>query len=124
MVHARISMAAWQRLTLGSCSTRSQCAARPPAHSTITCAVEPHRNGWAVRIQDQGPGIRRDRQAAIFQPFERGEGGHGRAPGAGLGLAFVKTVATRHGGQVLLHSGDEGGCTFWLVLPKRAAAEA
>ncbi len=95
-----------------------------PAHSTITCAVEPHRNGWAVRIQDQGPGIRRDRQAAIFQPFERGEGGHGRAPGAGLGLAFVKTVATRHGGQVLLHSGDEGGCTFWLVLPKRVAVEA
>lgn len=39
-------------------------------------------------------------------------------PGAGLGLAFVKTVAQRHGGQVTLHSVEGQGSAFRLVLPR------
>ncbi|MGJ7490238.1 CHASE2 domain-containing protein [Variovorax sp. ZT4R33] len=89
-----------------------------PMHSAIICAVEPHEDGWAIRVQDQGPGISPDKQAAIFEPFERGASPPGCTPGAGLGLAFVKAVAVRHGGRISLQSAPGCGCTFRLVLPK------
>jgi CHASE2 domain-containing sensor protein/signal transduction histidine kinase len=89
-----------------------------PPGSTIGCAIELHGDCWAVRIQDEGPGIAADRQAAVFEPFERGEHGRGRSHGAGLGLAFVKTVAARHGGRVSLYSAEGLGCVFRLFLPR------
>jgi len=88
-----------------------------PQHSAIICAIEPHQDGFAVRIQDHGIGIGKDRQAAIFEPFDRGGSARSRAHGAGLGLAFVKIVAARHGGRVLLQSAVGAGCTFRFVLP-------
>ena len=88
-----------------------------PPHSTIICAVEQHQDGCAIRIQDQGPGIGKDKQAAIFETFERGGSARSRAHGAGLGLAVVKTVAARHGGRVVLESAAGSGCTFRFVLP-------
>jgi signal transduction histidine kinase len=89
-----------------------------PAHSAIICAVESHENGWAIRVQDQGPGIASDKQASIFEPFARGGRPGSRADGAGLGLAFVKTVAARHGGQISLQSVPGEGCIFRFFLPK------
>ncbi|QGW80647.1 CHASE2 domain-containing protein [Variovorax paradoxus] len=89
-----------------------------PPGSTIGCAIELHGDCWAVRIQDQGPGIAADRQATVFEPFERGDHGGGRSHGAGLGLAFVKTVAARHGGRVSLYSAEGMGCVFRLFLPR------
>jgi PAS domain S-box-containing protein len=88
-----------------------------PPQSTIICAIERHQDGCAIRIQDQGPGISKDRQAAIFEPFDRGGSSRSRTHGAGLGLAFVKTVAARHGGRVVLQSAVGSGSTFRFVLP-------
>jgi signal transduction histidine kinase len=94
-----------------------------PVHSTITCAVERHAGDWAILVQDQGPGIASDRQAAVFEPFARIRSSV-RADGAGLGLAFVKTVASRHGGAILLNSVPGCGCAFRLVLPRAAVGQA
>jgi CHASE2 domain-containing sensor protein/signal transduction histidine kinase len=94
-----------------------------PVHSTITCAVERHAGDWAILVQDQGPGIASDRQAAVFEPFARIRSSV-RADGAGLGLAFVKTVASRHGGAILLNSVPGRGCAFRLVLPRAAVGQA
>ena len=92
-----------------------------PEGSTVTCAVEPHANGWALRVQDEGAGIAQDQHAAIFRPFLKGAS-MTRTDGAGLGLAFVKAVAARHGGQVLLESAVGHGATFRLVLPRAIAS--
>lgn len=88
-----------------------------PAHTTITCAIEPHADHWAVLVHDQGPGIAPAMQAAIFEPFSR-ERTSVRFDGAGLGLAFVRAVATRHGGKILLESAPGHGSAFRLVLPR------
>jgi signal transduction histidine kinase len=95
-----------------------------PRHSAIICAVEPHQDGWAVRIQDHGPGITTDKQVAIFEPFATGGHARSRIHGVGLGLAFVKAVAARHGGRVSLQSAEGQGSTFWFVLPRNAAITA
>jgi CHASE2 domain-containing sensor protein/signal transduction histidine kinase len=95
-----------------------------PMHSAIICAIESNEDGWVIRIQDQGPGIGPDKQAAIFEPFERGARPRDGAHGAGLGLSFVKAVAVRHGGRVSLQSAPGRGCTFRFVLPKTLASHA
>jgi len=94
-----------------------------PEGSTVTCAVEPHADGWALRVEDEGPGVAQEQHAAIFEPFVKGLS-NTRTDGAGLGLAFVKTVAARHGGKVLLDSAAGRGATFRLILPRAVAASA
>jgi signal transduction histidine kinase len=69
-------------------------------------------------IRDQGYGIPKQQQAGLFERFrrfhatERPEVG-----GAGLGMAFVKTVVTRHGGDVELVSAPGEGTAFTIWLP-------
>jgi two-component system sensor histidine kinase CreC len=41
--------------------------------------------------------------------------------GTGLGLAFVREVATLHGGGARLSNHPEGGAIATLVLPRPAA---
>jgi signal transduction histidine kinase len=73
-----------------------------------------------IQIQDNGPGIAPDRQASLFEPFVQGQGL--KRTGAGLGLAFVKTVLDQHHGQVRVHSpvvesAVPHGTRFELWLP-------
>jgi CHASE2 domain-containing sensor protein/signal transduction histidine kinase len=88
-----------------------------PEGTSITCAIESHEMGWAVLVQDEGPGIGGDIQSQMFRPFFRGPNG-AHVDGAGLGLAFVKTVVQRHGGKVLLDSAPGRGSAFRLVFPR------
>jgi signal transduction histidine kinase len=88
-----------------------------PTGSSITCAVEAFPRSWAVLVRDQGPGIAEEFRTQLFDPFVRGPT-TGNIDGAGLGLAFVKTVAQRHGGKVLLDSTPGRGSVFRLVLPR------
>ncbi|VTU38843.1 hybrid sensor histidine kinase/response regulator [Variovorax sp. PBL-E5] len=97
----------------------------------ITCAVEALGVDWPVRVEDEGPGIDEALQAQLFEPCVRGRSGT-QVDGAGLGLAFVRTVAQRHGGKVLLDSAPGRGSAFRLVLaqapdappPERGQGEA
>jgi signal transduction histidine kinase len=69
-------------------------------------------------IRDQGYGIPKEQQAGLFERFrrfhttERPEVG-----GAGLGMAFVKTVVTRHGGDIDVVSAPGEGTAFTIHLP-------
>jgi signal transduction histidine kinase len=95
-----------------------------PAGGVITCTLEggeeDGRPTLIVRISVQGPGLSEEAQRRLFQPF-----GHGDADarGSGLGLAFVRTVARRHGGQVIYEAGLVGA-TFVLTLPRYIEADA
>ncbi|MDR3608707.1 MAG: ATP-binding protein [Oligoflexia bacterium] len=66
-----------------------------------------------IRIHDNGPGIPREIQEKLFNPFVTT-----RAQGTGLGLAFVKRVIEEHGGTVsLAKAAAVGGACFDLLLP-------
>jgi two-component system, NtrC family, sensor kinase len=72
-------------------------------------------NGWiTVRINDTGPGIRRDLVTRIFDPFFTV-----KAPGqgAGLGLTVVHRIVTKYGGQVQVETEEGYGTTFILMFP-------
>lgn len=69
-----------------------------------------------VEVADTGPGIAAADQPYIWEELYRGEAARG-APGSGLGLALVKAIVTRHGGQVALSSRPGQGTLVVLRLP-------
>jgi signal transduction histidine kinase len=66
------------------------------------------------KVRDQGPGIREDQLAVIFEPFYTtkpvGEG-------TGLGLAVSHGIAFEHGGWIEVESVIGKGSTFSVYLP-------
>ncbi len=84
--------------------------------------------GWSVFVIDQGYGIAAEDLPKLFGRFTRLQREDQPAEeGIGLGLAFVKTVAERHGGRIDVHSrtapAPQPGSTFTLRLPAMSAAQ-
>lgn len=70
-----------------------------------------------VRVADTGPGIPEEYRDIIFEPFGR------VSPldqGAGLGLALVRDIVTRHHGWVSVGDTAGGGALFQISLPRLA----
>ncbi|PZU50587.1 MAG: histidine kinase [Sphingomonas sp.] len=79
-------------------------------------------NTAVCEIQDEGRGIAAEDVGKLFEPFQRlappeGATAAASAPGAGLGLAFVKAVVERHRGRVTVSSVEGRGSTFGFELP-------
>lgn len=68
-----------------------------------------------LSVEDEGPGIPREQQARIFEPFERASPRY-RAQSLGLGLYIVREIVTAHGGTVALAS-EPGHTRFTIRLP-------
>ncbi|WP_020536407.1 hybrid sensor histidine kinase/response regulator [Lewinella cohaerens] len=68
-------------------------------------------------IQDTGPGIKEDQQAAIFQPFHRIYTTGKRQEGTGLGLSIAKQLIERMGGQISVSAKLGKGSKFTIDLP-------
>lgn len=71
---------------------------------------------WAT-ICDRGPGIPEGEREKIFEPFYRMKNVSESSGGMGLGLALVRQIAERHGGQVHCLPRDGGGSCFEVRLP-------
>ncbi len=97
----------------------------PPGSAVTVRVGAPAR----IVVEDRGPGIPKELQERIFDPFFRGREQAG--DGAGLGLAIVREVAALHGGRVGAETAPGGGARFTLELhalsgpaaaePKRAS---
>lgn len=70
---------------------------------------------WRIMVRDNGIGIDPDRSTEVFSMFGRLETSSD-LPGTGVGLAFVKRVVERHGGEVGLDSEPGRASTFWFTL--------
>lgn len=79
----------------------------------LVCANE--QTLAVVSVRDQGPGVEPERRASLFRRFSRGLHRGTDPGGAGLGLAFVRVVAEKHGGAVWAE--HETGTTFRLAVP-------
>lgn len=97
-----------------------------PEGGVITLEARRGSESVNLSVRDTGPGIRKEDQHRIFEPFEhaQGDGASGRSPrGAGLGLSLVKNIIELHGGHVLLESREGAGSAFIVSLPVKEQAE-
>jgi len=85
---------------------------REGGNVTIDCARE--NSFVCVTVDDDGPGIAPDERDAIFGLGFRG--GRARQPGNGIGLAIVKAILTRAGGDVSVDASPLGGARFVLQI--------
>jgi signal transduction histidine kinase len=75
---------------------------------------------FVIRITDNGIGFDTAQTDKIFGLFERLHGPQ-EYEGTGVGLAIVRLVMDKHGGQVTVESTPEHGSTFSLVFPQGAS---
>jgi two-component system OmpR family sensor kinase len=69
-----------------------------------------------IEVADTGPGIPEDEVPNVWEELYRGKSARGKE-GSGLGLALVRSIVTRHGGQVDLRSRSGQGTVFVIRLP-------
>jgi two-component system phosphate regulon sensor histidine kinase PhoR len=71
-----------------------------------------------VAVRDYGPGIAPEHLPRLTERFYRVDVADSRAQGGtGLGLALVKHILNRHGGQLTIESAPGKGATFTAILP-------
>ncbi len=95
----------------------------PDTRVLVTIAAgEPRRVDCTIR--DEGYGLSEEAQAQLFERFRRFRApGQPQESGAGLGMAFVKTVVTRHGGDVAVESELGRGTALTVSLPAFVESE-
>ena len=91
--------------------------ARRYASGDVTLTLFTHDGRAVLQVNDRGPGVPAELQERIFEPFYRLPGASEREGGVGLGLALVKSIVLRHGGQVHCRNRSDGGATFEINLP-------
>jgi two-component system, OmpR family, phosphate regulon sensor histidine kinase PhoR len=85
---------------------------------TISLRGRRDETGWRLTVQDDGIGIPRGYQEAIFDRFFRVPTGNLHpVKGFGLGLYYVRQVVERHGGRIAVRSEPNRGSEFSLWLP-------
>jgi PAS domain S-box-containing protein len=83
----------------------------------IHVGVNERQDHWEIAVRDNGIGIEPQYFERIFMLFQRLHN-KGEYPGTGIGLAIVKKVIERHGGQVRVESKLGEGSAFIFTLPK------
>ncbi len=84
----------------------------------VKIAAYVDRDHLVFRVADTGPGIPREKQQKIFEPFQQLDASTRRLHGgSGLGLSISKRLVELHGGKMWLESEEGQGSTFYFSLP-------
>ena len=94
-----------------------QNARRYGGDTPIEISVEPRGHLARLEVADRGPGIPEEDRERVFEAFYRpkrhSEGNDG---GVGLGLALVREIARRHGGDAICLARPGGGTLLRVEL--------
>ena len=94
-----------------------------PPGSTVTLSAEVIADQLSVSVSDNGPGLPKGQEEAVFQKFTRGER-ESATPGVGLGLSICRAIVEAHQGRIVGMNRPGGGATFTLTLPLGDPPEA
>lgn len=80
-----------------------------------------HARRVVIEVQDHGVGVPDDQVDQLRKPFTRLDSARGQANGAGLGLAIVERVVSRHNAELHVRNRAGGGLLIQIVMPPLAA---
>lgn len=98
-----------RQVLVNLCDNSAHAAAR-----SVAFAFRRTREGIALEVADDGPGLAPEIRERLFEPYTTtrriGEG-------MGLGLAISRKILLDHGGDLELAASSPAGTTFRLLLP-------
>lgn len=97
---------------------------RPGGEVQISCEPLAGRKQVRIKVSDSGYGIAEEKQAKLFQPFERLGKEFSEIEGTGTGLALSKSLAELMSANMGFSSTPGRGSSFWLDLPLSEAQAA
>lgn len=83
-----------------------------PNGGRLRVSARAEKTGVEILFEDSGPGIAREKQSSIFEPFFSTKDG-----GTGLGLTVSYNIITAHGGTLELLPDHGTGACFRVFLP-------
>jgi two-component system sensor histidine kinase KdpD len=99
------------------CNLLENAAKYTPPGSTVHLAAErSNDNMLLVTVSDNGPGLPKGQEEAIFEKFTRGAR-ESSTSGVGLGLAICRAIVEAHKGKIWAENIPEGGARFSFTLP-------
>ena len=90
----------------------AQASRHRPTPCHIVVGLERDGDGWAILVDDDGPGVPDEMRVAIFDPYVTT-----KTDGAGLGLSIVKKIVVEHGGTIEVEKSPLGGARFRIRIP-------
>ena len=92
---------------------------------SITVSLEEDKERVLVSVRDDGVGIPKELQPALFERFTkaRREGLKGEES-TGLGMSIVKRIIELHGGRIWVESGEKEGTSVFFDIPKMTRVKA
>jgi two-component system sensor histidine kinase KdpD len=94
----------------------SNAVRHSPPSETVLVRAEGTTDAVLINVIDRGPGIAREEQDQIFEPFIRVDPESGL--GSGLGLPVSRRMTELIGGRLTVHSDLGRGATFTIRLPR------
>lgn len=106
------------RLTQAVGNLLSNAARYTPEGGRIRIRVLRDGAEAVIEVADSGMGVADEDRARVFTRFWRADPARSRASGGlGIGLAVVREIVERHGGNVGVHTSELGGAAFVIRLP-------
>jgi two-component system, OmpR family, sensor kinase len=102
----------------------ANAVAHTPAGTRIRVTILIEGSSAVLGVSDDGPGMRPEDTARVFERFFRADPSRVRSSGgSGLGLSIVAALVAAHGGRVDVQSAEGRGTTFTVRLPLAGAAQ-
>jgi light-regulated signal transduction histidine kinase (bacteriophytochrome) len=90
---------------------------RPRAPAQIEVGAREEAERWIFFVRDNGVGFEGTQAAGLFCAFKRLHS-EAQFEGTGMGLANVRRIAERHGGDAWAEGQQGQGATFYVSLPR------
>ncbi|HSC77421.1 MAG TPA: HAMP domain-containing sensor histidine kinase, partial [Candidatus Acidoferrales bacterium] len=88
-----------------------------PAQTMVQVRTAAQPDHVLFQVVDQGCGIEKEMQGAVFERFRQASSAAWSQGGLGLGLAVCRGIVEEHGGRIWVESEPGKGSTFSFTLP-------
>jgi PAS domain S-box-containing protein len=117
--HVRADRLAMEQI-MGNLLSNAVAYLEPGRPGEISITAERRAAVTVFCVRDNGRGIAAEDIPKVFEPFRRV--GRQDVPGEGMGLAYVRTLVRRHGGDIWCCSTPGAGTTFSFSIAQYPAS--